>query len=165
VPAALRPLAEVKADVQKKILDERTLAAEKKQAQDMVAALDKGDAMQSVAASVNAPLKTVAEAVRSQAPQASAASTPTPAPLLKEAFLMPHPTAGKSQYAAVDMGDGTFALLAVDKVQDGDLSKVPPEERDALRQQMAQAYGAEATSELLDQLRAKTKIQINKAQM
>jgi peptidyl-prolyl cis-trans isomerase D len=165
VPAALRPLAEVKADVQKKILDERTLAAEKMQAQDMVAALDKGDAMQSVAASVNAPLKTVAEAVRSQAPQASAASTPTPAPLLKEAFLMPHPTAGKSQYAAVDMGDGTFALLAVDKVQDGDLSKVPPEERDALRQQMAQAYGAEATSELLDQLRAKTKIQINKAQM
>ena len=165
VPAALRPLAEVKADVQKKILDERTLAAEKKQAQDMVAALNKGEAMQSVAASVNAPLKTVAEAVRSQAPQASATTTPTPAPLLKQAFLMPHPAAGKSQFAAVDMGDGTFALLAVDKVQDGDLSKVPTEERDALRQQMAQAYGAEATSELIDQLRAKTKIQINKAQM
>jgi peptidyl-prolyl cis-trans isomerase D len=163
VPAALRPLAEVKADVQKKILDERTLAAEKKQAQDMVAALDKGEAMQSVAASVNAPLKTVVAAVRSQAPQASA--TPTPAPLLKQAFLMPHPAAGKSQFAAVDMGDGTFALLAVDKVQDGDLSKVPPEERDALRQQMGQAYGSEATSELIDQLRAKTKIQINKAQM
>jgi len=165
VPAALRPLAEVKADVQKKILDERTLAAEKKQAQDMVAALNKGEAMQSVAASVNAPLKTVAEAIRSQAPQASATTTPTPAPLLKQAFLMPHPAAGKSQFAAVDMGDGTFALLAVDKVQDGDLSKVPTEERDALRQQMAQAYGAEATSELIDQLRAKTKIQINKAQM
>ncbi len=163
VPAALRPLAEVKADVQKKILDERTLAAEKKQAQDMVAALNKGEAMQSVAASVNAIVKTVAEAVRSQAPQASALTTP--APLLKQAFLMPHPAAGKSQYAAVDMGDGTFALLAVDKVQDGDLSKVPPEERDALRQQMAQAYGTEATSELIDQLRAKTKIQINKAQM
>jgi peptidyl-prolyl cis-trans isomerase D len=163
VAAALRPLAEVKDDVQKKILDERTLAAEKKQAQDMVAALDKGEAMQSVAASVNAPLKTVAAAVRSQAPQASA--TPTPAPLLKQAFLMPHPAPGKSQFAAVDMGDGTFALLAVDKVQDGDLSKVPPEERDALRQQMGQAYGSEATSELIDQLRAKTKIQINKAQM
>jgi len=53
----------------------------------------------------------------------------------------------------------------VDKVQDGDLSKIPPEEHDALRQQMAQAYGAEATRELIDQLRAKTKIQINKAQM
>lgn len=165
VPAALRPLAEVKADVQKKILDERSVAAEKKQADEMIASLNKGDAMTSVAASVHATIKTVAEAVRSQAPQAQATTTTTPAPLLKQAFLMPHPAAGKSQFAAVDMQDGTFALLAVDKVQDGDLSKVPSEEHDALRQQMAQAYGAEATRELIDQLRAKTKIQINKAQM
>ena len=163
VPAAMRPLAEVRADIQKKILDERTVAAEKKQADDMVASLNKGDAMQTVAASVHATIKTVAEAVRTQSPQAPV--TPTPAPLLKQAFLMPHPAVGKSQYAAVDMQDGTFALLAVDKVQDGDLSKIPPEEHDALRQQMAQAYGAEATRELIDQLRAKTKIQINKAQM
>ena len=165
VPAALRPLAEVKADVQKKILDERTVAAEKKQADEMIASLNKGDAMPSVAASVHATIKTVVEAVRSQAPQAQASAATTPAPLLKQAFLMPHPAAGKSQFAAVDMQDGTFALLAVDKVQDGDLSKVPPEEHDALRQQMAQAYGAEATRELIEQLRAKTKIQINKAQM
>ena len=165
VPAALRPLAEVKADVQKKILDERTVAAEKKQADEMIASLNKGDAMPSVAASVHATIKTVVEAVRSQAPQAQATAATTPAPLLKQAFLMPHPAAGKSQFAAVDMQDGTFALLAVDKVQDGDLSKVPPEEHDALRQQMAQAYGAEATRELIEQLRAKTKIQINKAQM
>ena len=163
VPAALRPLAEVRADIQKKILDERTVAAEKKQADDMVASLNKGDAMQTVAASVHATIKIVAEAVRTQSPQAPV--TPTPAPLLKQAFLMPHPAVGKSQYAAVDMQDGTFALLTVDKVQDGDLSKIPPEEHDALRQQMAQAYGAEATRELIDQLRAKTKIQINKAQM
>jgi len=165
VPAALRPLAEVKADVQKKILDERTVAAEKKQADEMIASLNKGDAMTSVAASVHATIKTVVEAVRSQAPQAQVTAATTPAPLLKQAFLMPHPAAGKSQFAAVDMQDGTFALLAVDKVQDGDLSKVPPEEHDALRQQMAQAYGAEATRELIEQLRAKTKIQINKAQM
>ena len=165
VPAALRPLAEVKADVQKKILDERTVAAEKKQADEMIASLNKGDAMPSVAASVHATIKTVVEAVRSQAPQAQVTAATTPAPLLKQAFLMPHPAAGKSQFAAVDMQDGTFALLAVDKVQDGDLSKVPPEEHDALRQQMAQAYGAEATRELIEQLRAKTKIQINKAQM
>ena len=163
VPAAMRPLAEVRADIQKKILDERTVAAEKKQADDMVASLNKGDAMQTVAASVHATIKIVAEAVRTQSPQAPV--TPTPAPLLKQAFLMPHPAVGKSQYAAVDMQDGTFALLTVDKVQDGDLSKIPPEEHDALRQQMAQAYGAEATRELIDQLRAKTKIQINKAQM
>jgi peptidyl-prolyl cis-trans isomerase D len=78
---------------------------------------------------------------------------------------LPHPAAGKSQFAAVDMQDGSYALLALDKVQDGDLSKVAPEERDALRQQMAQAYGSEAVRELVNVLRAKTTIKINKTQM
>jgi len=62
----------------------------------------------------------------------------------------------------VDMGDGGFAMLAVDKVQPGDLSKVTSDEREMLRHQMAQAYGVEATRELLATLRAKTKIKINK---
>jgi len=53
----------------------------------------------------------------------------------------------------------------LDKVQDADLSKVPPEERDALRQQMSQAYGSEAVRELINVLRAKTTIKINKTQM
>jgi len=82
---------------------------------------------------------------------------------LKEAFLLPHPTAaGKPEFAAVDMGDGGFALLALDKVQSGDLSKVTPDQREALRHQMAQAYGSEATRELLEMLRSRTKIKINK---
>ncbi len=164
VPAALRPLAEVSADIKKKILDERTVDAEKKMAAEMVARMNKGDTMASVAASAHATVKTVAEAVRSGAPQASSAAA-APSPLLKDAFLLPHPAAGTSSYAAVDMLDGTYALLAVDKVQDGDLTKVPLEELNALRQQMTQAYGAEATRELIDQLRANTKIVINKAQM
>ena len=63
------------------------------------------------------------------------------------------------------MLDGTYVLLAVDKVQDGDLSKVPPEQRESLRQQMAQAYGYEATRELIDQLKAKTKIKINQQRL
>jgi peptidyl-prolyl cis-trans isomerase D len=60
------------------------------------------------------------------------------------------------------MQGGNYALLAVDKVQGGDLSKVPPEQRDVLRQQMGQAYGSEATRELLDVLRAHAKIKVNK---
>jgi peptidyl-prolyl cis-trans isomerase D len=50
-------------------------------------------------------------------------------------------------------------------VQGGDLSKISPDERNSLRQQMVQAYGGETTSELIEQLKAKTKIKINKAQM
>ena len=157
VPAAARPLADVHADVAKKILDERIAAAGKKLSDDALARLDKGEAMPAVATAMNAQVKSVNEATRQ--------STDVPAVLLTQAFLMPHPASGKSQFAAVDMKDGTYALLAVDKVQGGDLSKVPPEQRDSLRQQMAQAYGAEATRELLELLKAKTKIKINNSLM
>ncbi|MGH8160259.1 MAG: SurA N-terminal domain-containing protein [Rhodanobacter sp.] len=154
VAAAARPLADVRADVQKKILDERIAAAGKKLSDDALARLDKGEAMPAVASAMGAELKSVKEATRQ--------STDVPAPLLTQAFLLPHPAAGKPQFAEVDMKDGSYALLAVDKVQDGDLSKVPPEQRDSLRQQMTQAYGAEATRELLELLRANAKIKINK---
>ena len=157
VPAAARPLADVHADVVKKILDERIAAAEKKLSDDALARLDKGEAMPAVATALSAQVKSVNEATRQ--------STDVPAALLTQAFLLPHPASGKSQFAAVDMKDGTYALLAVDKVQGGDLSKVSPEQRDSLRQQMAQAYGAEATRELLELLKAKTKIKINNSLM
>ena len=154
VAAAARPLAEVRADVQKKILDERIADAEKKLSGEALARLDKGEAMPAVATAMGAELKSVKEATRQ--------STDVPAPLLTQAFLLPHPAADKSQFAAVDMKDGSYALLAVDKVQDGDLSKIPPEQRDSLRQQMTQAYGGEAIRELLELLRANAKIKINK---
>jgi len=157
VPAAARPLADVRADVQKKILDERIAAAGKKLSDDALARLDKGEAMPAVATALGAQVKSVIEATRQ--------STDVPAVLLTQAFLMPHPASGKSQFAAVDMKDGTYALLAVDKVQGGDLSKIPPEQRDSLRQQMTQAYGAEATRELLELLKANTKIKINNSLM
>jgi peptidyl-prolyl cis-trans isomerase D len=156
VPASARPLAEVRADVQKKILDGRIADLEKKQAMDALARLRKGEAMPVVATSLGATITSVSEAVR---------QSQVPAPLLTQAFLLPHPVADKPQLAMVDMQDGTFALLAVDKVQGGDLSKVPPEQRDSLRQQMAQAYGSETTRELVELLKANTKIKLNKARL
>ncbi|KZC43086.1 MULTISPECIES: SurA N-terminal domain-containing protein [Rhodanobacter] len=151
VAAAARPLAEVRADVQQRILDARVAAIEKKQADDALARLRKGESMDDVAKSLSASITTANEVVR---------RAQMPAPMLTQAFLLPHPAAGKPQYAAVDMQDGSYVLLAVDKVQDGDLSKVPPEQRESLRQQMAQSYGYEATRELIDQLRAKAKAKI-----
>ena len=157
VAAAVRPLADVRADVQKQILDQRIAAAAKKAADAALARLRKGEPMQAVASTLGASLKTISEAVRGQ--------TAAPAPLLQEAFVLPHPVAGKPQFAAVDMQDGSYALLALDKVQGGDLSKITPEQRESLRQQMAQVYGLEARRELLDVLRAKAEIKINKSQL
>jgi peptidyl-prolyl cis-trans isomerase D len=152
VPAAPRPLTEVHADVEKRILDERVAEAEKKQADEALARLRKGEPMPAVATSLGATVTSLNEATR---------QSKVPAPLLAQAFLLPHPAANKAQFAAVDMQDGGYALLAVDKVQGGDLSKVPAEQRESLRQQMAQAYGSETTRELIGLLKAKVKIKVN----
>jgi len=154
LPAAARPLAEVRDEVRSRILDERVATAAKAQADALLARLHKGESLDAVAGSAHASVTSVKDALRIQ-PE-------LPPAVREEAFLLPHPAEGKPQYASVDMGHGVFALLALDKVQPGDLSAIPQEQRDALRQQMAQAYGSEETSELIDVLRARTKITINK---
>ena len=157
VPAAAKPLAQVHDEIGKTILDQRIAAAAKQQADTLLARLQKGEALAAVAASANAGIKSANEVVRIQAD--------VPAALRDEAFLLSHPAEGKPQYAAVDMHDGSYALLAVDKVQGADLSKVTPEQRNMLRQQMIQAYGAVATQELIKSLRNSTEIKIAKDRM
>ncbi|WP_109125824.1 SurA N-terminal domain-containing protein [Dyella sp. C11] len=152
VPAAVRPLAEVRDQVRQKILDERIAAEEQKRADALLARLQKGEDMQAVAASAGGTAQVVTNAVRMQqgvAPE-----------VLTQAFLLPHPAAGKPEFARVSLQDGNYALVGVDKVQDGDLSKVTPDQRNTLRDQMAQAYGILATQGYLDTLKAKTEIKI-----
>jgi peptidyl-prolyl cis-trans isomerase D len=152
VPTAARPLAEVRDQVRQKILDERTAAEEQKRADALLARVQKGEDMQAVAASAGATVQTVPDAIRMQqgvAPE-----------VLQQAFLLPHPTAGKAQFARVALHDGSYALVGIDKVQDGDLSKISAEQRSTLREQMGQAYGILATQAYIDALKAKTEIKI-----
>lgn len=156
VPAAAKPLSEVRGKVQQSIVEKRIAEAAKKQADEVLTRLRKGEDMAAVAKSLDATVVSVPEAVRGQSLQ-------VPVAVLKEAYLLPHPTAvGKPQFAEVDMGDGGFAMVAVDKVQPGDLSKVTAQDREMLHRQMAQAYASEATRELIEAMRAKTEIKINK---
>ncbi|WP_266156741.1 SurA N-terminal domain-containing protein [Dyella silvatica] len=158
VPAAARPLAEVRDTIRQKILDERVATAAKQRADDLLAKLNKGDDMKAVTAAVNASVQSVSEATRIQ-------QQAVPPEVLEKAFLLPHPAAGKPQYAVAATRDGNYALLAVDKVQDGDLSKITPAERDKLRGDMAQAYGTLATREYISALKANITIKIAKDRM
>jgi peptidyl-prolyl cis-trans isomerase D len=157
VPAAERPLAEVRDAIEKDILDERVAAAASKRANDLLARLEKGDSMETVAASAGAAVQEAKDALRVQ--------EGLPEQLRDRAFLLPHPKDGKSQFAAVALPEGAYALVAVDKVQDGDLAKVTPEQRKMLRQSMLAAYGNVATEGFIDALKAKTEIKIAKERM
>lgn len=157
VPAVAKSLAQVHDAIAKTLLDQRIEAAAKKQADSLLARLNKGESLDAVAASANASVKQVAAADRFQ--------MDVPTALRDQAFLLPHPAAGKSSYAAVDMKDGSYALLAVEKVQGADMSKLPPGQLDMLRQQMGQAYGTVATDELIKALRRTTEVKIAKDRM
>jgi peptidyl-prolyl cis-trans isomerase D len=157
LPSTPRTLADVRDDVRNRIIEERVAADAKAQAQTLLARLQKGDSMEDVAAASKLDVTTVKDALRVQAD--------VPPSIRDRAFLLPHPVNGKPQYAAVDMGKGIYALLAVDKVQPGDLSGVTPDQRESLRQQMVQAYGSEATSELIEVLRSRTEIKINRERL
>ncbi len=156
VPAEARPLADVRADVDKRVLDERIAAQGKQDAQALLARVQKGLALDAAATAAGTSVHT-ATVERN--------ATDVPAPLLAKAFVLPHPAADKPVYAAVDLNDGTHALLALDKVQAGDLTQVTAEQRETLRQQMAQAYAVEATREMVSELRGKVKIKYNKTLM
>jgi peptidyl-prolyl cis-trans isomerase D len=157
VAAAVRPLAQVRDTVQKDIIDARMAQAAKKQADDLLQRLRKGDDMQAVAASVGAKVQSVPATLRVQAE--------VPDQVREKAFVVPHPDHGKPQFASVAMPDGGYALLAVDKVEDGDLSKITPEQRASLRNSMLKAYGNVATTGFIDALRAKTEIKLAKERM
>lgn len=157
VAAAVRPLAEVRGAIEKSILDERVADAAKKRADALLARLEKGESMDAVVASAGVAVQTVHEALRVQ--------EDLPQQLREEAFLLPHPKDGKPQFAAVALPEGAYALLAVDKVQDGDLAKVTPEQRKMLGQSMAAAYGGVATESFIAALKARTQIKIAKERM
>lgn len=157
VPSAARPLAEVHDVVRQKILDERVAQAASKQADGLLQRLRKGEAMDAVAAAVGGQVQSVHEAVRVQAD--------VPEQVRDAAFLLPHPDKGKAQFGSVPLQDSAYALVAVDKVQGGDLTGITPEQRDGLRQSMIKAYGDVATGEFIDVLKAKTSIKLAKDRM
>jgi len=58
--------------------------------------------------------------------------------------------------------DGSYALLALDKVEGADMSKISEQERAALKVQMVKAYGSEAAQEFVEALRKGSDIEIAK---
>ncbi|SDF26305.1 SurA N-terminal domain-containing protein [Dyella sp. 333MFSha] len=151
--AAPRALADVTDAVRQRILDERVDAAAKKQADDLAAQLSKGG---DVASLVKAPVQTLTGLERSRL----ATIKDAPPAVLQQAFSLPHPVDGKSAWSSVATGNGTYALVAVDKVTDGDPSKVEKAQRVALRGQMMDAMAQAATIEYIDALKAKGEIKV-----
>ena len=161
VPASAKPIAEVHDAIVKKILDERIAEAARQKADVLVQRLSKGEDIAALATAEHADLQTAKQVQRVPQPGQN-----VPQALLTQAFKTPHPTAdGKPQYASVALDHGTYAVLALDKVEPGDLSKLTADDRQQLYRQMVQVYGGVETQGFIDMLKAETKIEIAKDRM
>lgn len=158
VPASPKSMAEVHAAIVQKILDERVADAAKRKAEVLVQRLSKGEDMTALAQAEHADVQSVKQAERTQ--------QGVPQTVLTQAFKTPHPAAdGKPQYANVALDQGAYAVLAVDKVEAGDVSKISADERQTYYRQMMQYYGYMELRGFEDMLKAKTKIEIAKDRM
>ncbi|HUA79447.1 MAG TPA: peptidylprolyl isomerase, partial [Dyella sp.] len=158
VPASPKPIAQVHDTIVQKLLDERIAEAARQKADVLVQRLSKGEDLADVAKAEHADLQTVTQVQRVQ--------PNVPQPVLAQAFKTPHPGAdGKPQFADAELDHGTYAVLAVDKVQGGDVSKMTADDRQQLYRQMMQVYGSVETQGFVDMLKAGTKIEIAKDRM
>lgn len=163
VPASAKPVAEVHDAIVQKILDQRIAEAARQKADVLVQRLSKGEDIAALAGAEHADLQTAKQVQRVQQAQQG---PNVPQPVLTQAFKTPHPaTDGKPQYASVALEHGAYAVLALDKVEPGDLSKLTADDRQQLYRQMVQVYGGVETQGFVDMLKAKTKIEIAKDRM
>ncbi|UPG93129.1 SurA N-terminal domain-containing protein [Luteibacter aegosomatissinici] len=151
--AAPKDLATVKDVIRQRILDERVDALAKKQADELVAQVAKGG---DVATLAKTPVQSAAGLTRNKLGDVK----DVPPGILREVFSLARPADGKAVWSAVRVDNGSYAVVTVDKVTDGDPSKVEKATRDALRGQMMDAMARAVTMEYIESLRARAKITV-----
>jgi peptidyl-prolyl cis-trans isomerase D len=151
-PATPKAIEEVRDQVKAKIVSERAAKKAKARADELFAALGKGETLEQVATANK--LK-----VESQQGMGRDAAT-TDSALVKAAFALPRPQEGKPQYQLVELGGNTYALLQLDSVTDGDPSTLDAKTKQAARNTLSQDVATVLTREFIAALRAGTKVHI-----
>lgn len=147
-----KPLDAVREQIRATLVQQQVAKAAKERADTLLARLQKGEALDKVAAEIKlAP-------VEEKGIGRNAANLEKP--LIDAVFALPLPAPGKSEPGMVALHDDVYALFQLDAVKDGDPSKLDPRTREAALNQLRQGLGYEAVSGFIDSLRKAAKIEI-----
>lgn len=146
------PLAEVRERVETDLLTQRRAEAAKARAEALLARLSGGESLTAIAAELEVEPTELADAGRF-----GAAADPA---LVRRAFELPHPAEGKPSVGLASLAGDRYALVEVRAVRDGDPAATNPAERDAMRQQLAQALSQQELRGLLDSLRQQAQVRV-----
>ncbi|PJK15315.1 peptidylprolyl isomerase [Lysobacteraceae bacterium NML07-0707] len=155
-----QPLAldKVRDQVVAAVRADRASKAAQKTADDMLAALRKGEPLAAQAAAVGAQLRDLPGIMR-HLPVLTADA-------MKAIFEAPKPTEAAPSAGHVQLPDGSWMVFQVRAVHDGkDDQTMPPAERELLRQQLAVGSGNQAAMSLVAQLRKQVKIDVAESQL
>ncbi len=152
-PATPKPVDEVRDQVRAKVIADRVAKKAKARADALFAALGKGQTLEEIASANKLKVEKQQGIGRDAANVDSA--------LVKAVFALPRPQADKPQIQLVPLGGDTFALLQLDKVVDGDPSKLDAKTKAAARNTLADGIGTTATREFVDALRADAKVHVS----
>ena len=149
-PEQAQPLAQVRDAVIAAIRADRVAKAAEAAADAVLARIAKGETLQAIAA---------ADKLQSGQLPGIPRGAPMPSPEINAAlFAAQRPAEGKVSAGKAQMQDGAYVVFVVDKVNEGDTTKITPEQRQQLQQQIVQMEGAAAVESFVANMRKKFKV-------
>jgi peptidyl-prolyl cis-trans isomerase D len=154
-PEQARPLDEVREQVIAAVRADRRAKAAEAAALAAVKRLQAGEPLSAVAGGGQIlPLQGLPRGAQAPSPEAN-----------KAMFQVAAPVDGKPSAGHVALPGGAQAVFVVNAVHPGKLEDLSPEQRDSLRQQLAQIDGNAAAEAYVRQLRKQFKVQVQEAQL
>ena len=156
-PSQARPLAEVRESVDAAVREDRRSKAAVAAAEAMLERLRGGEGLAEVAAAVQAevlPLEGLPRGAPAPSPEANRAI-----------FSAAAPEEGKLSFGRFALPDGRQAVFALTAVNPGKPEELPQEQRQMLRQQLAQIDGVAAAEGYVRRLREQFRVQVDESQL
>ncbi len=132
-PSKVKALAEVKEQITNTLKDQKVRVLLSEQSNKLIADLHAGATLAELSSAAGLESKEFKEAVRNTADADS--------DVLRHAFSMPKPAAGKSSIGNVMTSSGDMAIVVVQSVSPGSYEKVTPEQKTTINAQLASIYG------------------------
>ena len=156
-PRSLRPLAEVRPEIEKTLLTSAMQAEAERLAQEALGKLRAGEAFEGVARQYG---------MDAQAPRLYTRTTAgTDTQLLSALFKTAYPESGKPVYGSAVLADGAVAVFALKRVTEPEKPATAGTEADALRKLMEARRGREYLDSYRSGLRQQAKIKVYKDQL
>jgi peptidyl-prolyl cis-trans isomerase D len=155
-PATLRPLAEVRGQIEERLRGERKRELAQAQAQELLKALDSGESLEKLAARARLTYHAPKSMRRDERKLADIR-------VVTEAFRLPRPAAGKPSAALADLGVQGVALVAVSRVRESDAGMKDKALADKARRLLQERRGSGYYNAYREGLRKQADIKITPA--